>query len=112
MGLPPALVEELAAASETVASELDGGDACAARASADKLQERTIAAINAGRVPARYQEELTASVGALAASIECMPAPPPVPDDEEDEDEAEERDDDEPKGKGRGKKNGKGGGKG
>jgi hypothetical protein len=37
------------------------------------LQSRTIAAINAGQVPAELQEELLGSVNALAEAISCTP---------------------------------------
>jgi hypothetical protein len=62
------------------------------------LQEQTIAALNEGRVPARYQEELTSSVNALLASIECTPPleppPPTVQETHTDQDEEEEEEDD------------------
>jgi hypothetical protein len=105
-----------------VAQELEADRPCAALPEAEALQRRTIAAVNAGRVPARYQEELTSSVGALVARISCVPPPPPPAttadedaDEPEDEDEAEESDEDgddgkgKQKGKKKGKKKGKGG---
>jgi len=104
-----------------VAEELESGDACAARASADRLQARTIAAVNSGRVPPRYQEELTASVSALVGSISCTITPPTTPEtavpeeDEEAEDEeedGEDEDEDDDGKKSKGKKKGKKGKKG
>lgn len=89
--LPAPVANELAARSDAVAERLEAGDACGARAEADALQAAAIDAVNDGRVPARYQEELVSSVGALATSVECVP--PPV---------ARENDDGED-GKGKGK---------
>ena len=91
--LPAALAADLAARSDAVAQRLEAGDGCGARAEADALQADAIAAVNAGRVPARYQEELVSSVAVLVASVECVP--PPVAD--EDDDEGKDR------GKGKGK---------
>lgn len=80
--LPSQVAEALAARSDAVAQRLEQGDACGARAEAEALQFDTIAAVNAGRVPARYQEELGSSAATLVASIECVPAP----DEDEDGD--------------------------
>jgi hypothetical protein len=101
--LPAALAERLAVRSDTVAERLDSGDSCAARAEAEALQAETIAALNQGRIPQRFQEELLGSVTALVESIEvCVaPAPEEETDDEEDEDDGEGR------GKGKDKKQGK-----
>lgn len=85
--LPGDLAAKLASRSDAVAERLEGGDPCAARAEAEALQADTIAAVNGGRVPARFQEELTASVGALVASIECRPVAAPAPTRTEDEEE-------------------------
>lgn len=113
------MASELAQRSDAVAAQLDGGDPCGALAEAQSLQQETIAAINEGRVPPRYQEELSSAVAALAASIACEPPPPPAPADDDDEDEKDEKekdekdddkdDDEDGKGKKKGKKkNGKG----
>jgi hypothetical protein len=110
--LPAAVASELATRSDAVAAKLEANDPCGALADAESLQQETIAAIDAGRVPQRYQEELTAAVGSLAASISCTIPQPPVPDaaaEDEDEYEAEDEDDDDDDGKG---KKGKGKGKG
>ena len=85
-----------------VARRLESGNACSARAEAEALQADTIAAVNAGRIPARYQEDLVSSVAVLVDSIECVP--PPRGDDstnkrkdkhdgKDDHDEDEEEDD-------------------
>lgn len=68
------------------------------------MQARTIGAVNDGRVPARYQEELVASVNELVASITC--APPPE-EEEEEEDDDDDEDDGPGKGKSKGKKRGR-----
>ena len=102
--LPAALAERLAVRSDTVARRLDSGDSCAARAEAEALQAETIATLNEGRIPQRFQEELLASVTALVESIELCVAPAPAEETVTDED-----DDDEDEGRGKGKgKNGKG----
>ncbi len=91
--LPPELASQLAARSDAVAAKLDAGDPCGALVDAQGLQQDTIAAINSGRVPPRYQEELTASAGALAASITCTITPPPTPEStapSDDDENAEE----------------------
>jgi hypothetical protein len=96
------VAESLAARSDAVAERLEAGDACAARAEAETLQGEAIAAVNDGRVPGRYQEELVGSVNALVESIECVP-----PADEEAENDDEADGDDEGRGKGKEKGRGK-----
>ncbi len=124
--LPDRVAADLAERSDAVAAQLDAGDACGALASAQALQQRTIAAINDGRVPPRYQERLSAAVGELAASIACAPATPAAPTGSTagGEDDDDEHDDGHGKKKGKkhekhdrhdghgGKGKGKGGGKG
>lgn len=83
--LPAQVADALAARSDAVAQRLEQGDGCGARGEAEALQADTIAAVNSGRVPARYQEELSSAAAALVASIECVPAP--LADEEEDDDE-------------------------
>jgi hypothetical protein len=75
--LPPALGSGLAAQSDRVAHALDVGDDCGAVALAKELQQQTIAAINAHRVPAPFQEDLTASVTDLVSRIQCVPVHQP-----------------------------------
>jgi hypothetical protein len=48
--------------------------------------------VNARQVPGPFQEELLGSVAALAASIECAPAPP-VADEDTAEDDGEAKKD-------------------
>ena len=72
-GLSSELAEQLAARSDTAVAQLEAGEFCAARAEATELQNETIAAINAGDVPADLQEELLSSVNALLESVSCTP---------------------------------------
>jgi hypothetical protein len=73
--LPRALAASLAAQSDRVARALEGGDSCRAVSLARVLQAQTIAAINARRVPAAFQEPLTSSVTDLVSRIRCVPPP-------------------------------------
>lgn len=73
--LPSDLAERLAVRSESVAALLDGGNPCGARSETQRLQADTIAAVNAGRIPPAFQEELLAAVTELVESIECPPSP-------------------------------------
>ncbi len=75
--LPPTLGSDLAAQSDRVARALDAGDGCGAAALAKELQQQTIAAINAHRVPAPFQEDLAASVTDLVSRIVCVPVQQP-----------------------------------
>jgi hypothetical protein len=75
--LPRAVAAPLASQSDEVASTLDAGDSCAALERAQKLQQDTVAAINAGRVPATFQEQLASTVGDLVSRIQCVPPPKP-----------------------------------
>ena len=88
-----------------MAAALDAGDQCRALAEAERLQQETIAAINARRVPAPFQEPLTARVNELVERVDCVP-PPPV--DEEEDDEGRGEGNGKGKGKGKGKKKGDG----
>jgi hypothetical protein len=72
--LPRALASALAARSDAVVAALAAGDGCGALASAQLLQRDTIAAINAGRVSAAFQEELASAVNDLATRVSCVPA--------------------------------------
>jgi len=55
---------------------LDRNAGCAALAEARALQRHTVAAINAGRVPARLQEPLSATANDLVFRIRCVPPRP------------------------------------
>jgi hypothetical protein len=73
--LPATLATQLARQSTSVAAMLDAGDGCGALQLARRLQQRTIDAINSGRVPGAFQEPLQASVNEIAARIRCVPPP-------------------------------------
>ena len=74
--LPPTIAQQLAQESDRIAQHLDQGDGCGARGTAIDLQQRTIAAINAGKVPTRFQEPLLDAVNRLATGIQCVPPAP------------------------------------
>jgi hypothetical protein len=63
----------LASRSDEVAQALAGGDQCRALSLAQQLQQETISAINAGRVPGAFQEQLGSTVGDLLSRIQCVP---------------------------------------
>lgn len=111
--LPHTVAEPLAARSERVAAALRAGDACTADREADELRAAATAAVDAGRVPPRYQRELLANANELAERVSC---PPPAVPPQEPQPEEEEGDDGE-QGKGKGKRDdedkpGRGAGKG
>jgi hypothetical protein len=71
--LPQPVAAALASRSDEVARALSAGDACGARNVALQLQGETIAAINAGRIPRAFQEQLGSTVGDLVSRIQCVP---------------------------------------
>jgi hypothetical protein len=73
--LPLALASALASQSEAIAQALDAQDSCRASSLARVLQARTIAAINARRVPGALQEPLASAVTDLVSRIRCIPPP-------------------------------------
>jgi hypothetical protein len=79
---PPAfshsLGTALAAQSDAVATALASGDSCRASTLARQLQQRTIAAINQGRVAAGLQEQLSSAVNALVTRVQCVPPAAPA----------------------------------
>jgi hypothetical protein len=77
--LSHSLGSALAAQSDAVASALAAGDSCGALTLARRLQQRTIAAINEGRVAAGLQEQLSSAVNTLVARVQCVPPPQPQP---------------------------------
>jgi len=69
-----------------VAAALAAGNSCRALALARRLQQRTIAAINDGKVAAGLQEQLSGAVNELVTRVRCVPpvvttAPPPTTPD-------------------------------
>jgi hypothetical protein len=75
--VPAPVASALASRSDEVAQALAGGDHCRALSLAQQLQQETIAAINAGRVPRAFQEQLGSTVGDLVSRIQCVPAATP-----------------------------------
>jgi hypothetical protein len=75
--LPAPVASALASRSDEVAQALAGGDLCRALTLAQQLQQETIAAINAGRVPGAFQEQLGSTVGDLVSRIQCVPPAKP-----------------------------------
>jgi hypothetical protein len=79
---PPAFSHSLgtglAAQSDAVAVALASGDSCRASTLAQQLQQRTIAAINQGRVAAGLQEQLSSAVNALVTRVQCVPPQAPA----------------------------------
>jgi hypothetical protein len=73
--LPSALAAELAERVDRVAAALGAGDSCTALAEANALQQATVQAVNARRLPAAFQEDLTGAVNDLAGRISCVPPP-------------------------------------
>jgi cell division septation protein DedD len=76
-----AVADRLAGQADAIAQKAAAGDVCAARGHARILQRQTIAAINAGRIPAEYQETLQTRVTEIAAALEprCLPSLSPAP---------------------------------
>jgi hypothetical protein len=75
--LPAPVASALASKSDEVAQALAGGDPCRALTLAEQLHQEAIAAINAGRVPGAFQEQLGSTVGDLVSRIQCVPAAQP-----------------------------------
>jgi hypothetical protein len=76
--LPAGLAGDLAAQSDAIADTLASGNVCDAAQQADVLLDEVITAIQAGRVPAAFQESLTASANELVNQINCpQPDEPP-----------------------------------
>ncbi len=74
--LPHDLAAQLASLSDQVGAQLDGGDACAALATARQLDTRTVEAIGTGQVPAPLRQPLRAATDDLVGQIQCTPPPP------------------------------------
>jgi hypothetical protein len=75
--LPAPVASALASRSDEVAQALADADQCRALSLAQRLQQETISAINAGRVPGAFQEQLGSTVGDLLSRIRCVPAAKP-----------------------------------
>ncbi len=88
---PPAIesasAERLASTSDSIADLLDAGDVCGAAGRADELLAQVTEAINAGAIPSRFQEELSAKANELVNEVNCPPPPPTTTEDDEDDDD-------------------------
>jgi hypothetical protein len=94
-----ATAEHLADLSDRVAGDLDRGDSCAASRAAAELRSAVTDAINTGKVPDLYLEELSGVTNEIQAQAgECAPTTQTTEDEDEDEDKHEDR------GKKKGKK--------
>ncbi|HEX9142317.1 MAG TPA: hypothetical protein VF833_08805, partial [Gaiellaceae bacterium] len=71
--LPAVVAASLAARSDEVAQALSEGNDCRASSLAQQLQRETLASINAGRVPAPFQEHLASAATDLVSRIRCIP---------------------------------------
>jgi hypothetical protein len=74
--LPHTVAVALAHRSDEIADALEAGAASRALNLARGLQQRTIAATNARRVPSLLQEPLQTTVNDLAGRIRCAPPAP------------------------------------
>jgi hypothetical protein len=75
--IPSVVANRLATESDGVAAALARGDSCSAATLAAQLRSDASASI--GRIPARYQEQLSSGVNAVVAAVPtCIP--PPAPD--------------------------------
>lgn len=84
--LPRGLAADLATQSDAIAETLASGNVCSAAEQADVLLDDVIAAIQAGQVPAAFQESLTATANELVNQINCPQPdepPPPAPSEED-----------------------------
>ncbi|HEV2902458.1 MAG TPA: hypothetical protein VGW30_04270 [Gaiellaceae bacterium] len=85
------IATELADLSDEVARQLESGDPCGAAAAAARLREGVTAAINEGKVPEPYLEDLSGLANEIEVQIpECVESPPP---DEGDEDRKKDKKD-------------------
>lgn len=94
-----ALAAQLAHLSDELASSLDSGDSCAASQTAARLRDGVTQAINDGKVPEVYLEDLSGLANELQAQVpECVEPPPPSAEDDDGEDGKKKK-----KGKGKDK---------
>jgi hypothetical protein len=74
--IPAGLAQDFAAQADAIAASLEAGDPCGAREQAVALQAAVTQAINGGRIPTRFRQELQSTVDELV-QIECVPPEPP-----------------------------------
>ena len=86
-----ATADHLADLSDQIADRIESGDRCGAGAAAGQLRDAVTAAINEGKVPSLYLEDLSGAANELElAAPRCVPRPPPPPETSEDEAEADD----------------------
>jgi hypothetical protein len=95
--IDPTVAEQLAATSDSIADSIDQGDVCHAAGLADDLNAQVSAAIDAGKVPQAFQDDLRARATELVNTVNCPPPVQTTPD----------QDDGDDNGNGKGKKKGK-----
>lgn len=74
--LPRALAQDWQQQADAVAAALAANDGCTARAKAVALQQSVIQAIDARRIPRRFDETLQGAANELVDGIACTPPPP------------------------------------
>ena len=70
------MAQQLAATSNSIADSLDGDDVCHAAGLADSLNSQVNAAIAAGKVPPRFQDDLRARATELVNTVNCPASAP------------------------------------
>ena len=95
--IDPAVAEQLAATSDSIADSIEQGDVCHAAGLADDLSAQVSSAIDAGKVPRAFQDDLQTRATELVNTVNC---PPPVQT-------STEQDENNDNGNGKGKKKGK-----
>lgn len=74
--LPRALAQDWQQQADAVSAALAANDGCTARAKAVALQQSVIRAIDARRIPRRFDETLQGAANELVDGITCTPPPP------------------------------------
>ena len=77
--IPARLGADFAAQADSVVASLEAGEPCRAREQAVALQSDVTQAISAGRIPAKFRDELRSGVARLVSEIDCPPPAPPGP---------------------------------
>lgn len=93
-----AVAEQLADLSDELASSLESDDSCAASETAAQLRASVTQAINDGKVPDIYLEDLSGLANELEHQVPACGEPPPPDDEDDDGDDGKKK-----KGKGKGK---------
>jgi hypothetical protein len=69
--IPRSVADRLAAQSESIAASWEAGDTCGAAQQADALKHAADDAVEAGQIPAAYQDDLVAAVLNLQNTANC-----------------------------------------